>query len=68
MGGQEVVSYRKLNQVENVDMRLIILGKMIEENQISLLHQSSYESSSSLFEVSGLGFGFQGKIYYKVGS
>lgn len=68
MEGQEVVSYRQLNQWESVDMRLVVLGKMIDESQGGLLNKPTYESSSSLFEVSGLGFGFQGKIYYKAGS
>lgn len=47
-------------------MRLIILGKMIDENQSTLANFSTYESSSNLFEVQGLGFGFQGKIYSKL--
>jgi hypothetical protein len=29
MGGQEFVSYRQLESEESVDMRLVILGKMI---------------------------------------
>jgi hypothetical protein len=29
MGGQEVVSYRPLDSEESVDMRLVILGRMI---------------------------------------
>jgi hypothetical protein len=32
MEGQEVVSYRKLSQEESVDMRLIVLGKMVDQN------------------------------------
>jgi hypothetical protein len=32
MEGQEVVSYRKLSREESVDMRLIVLGKMVDQN------------------------------------
>lgn len=35
MDGQEVVSYRKLSLEESVDMRIVILGKMIQEDSIN---------------------------------
>ena len=49
MGGQEVVSYRKLSIEESVDMRLIILGKMIEDNQPVNQFNTQNQALSSLF-------------------
>jgi hypothetical protein len=38
--GQEVVSYRKLSTVESVDMRLVVLGKMIEESSNNIVNNT----------------------------
>lgn len=41
-------------------MRIVVLGRMIEKSE-----EGREEETSSLFEVSGLGFGFQGKVFFR---
>lgn len=43
-------------------MRIVVLGRMVEKGASE---EGREEETSSLFEVSGLGFGFQGKVYFK---
>jgi hypothetical protein len=64
LDGTEAVHYRFLDEDECVDMRLIVLGTMLQEEQLEgVLVSNNQTKSSGLFDVQGLGFCFQGQIY-----